>query len=197
MLKSRNVTKEQKMKKCKVCKKPFKPFNSLACVCSIDCSIQYAKDNKVQERVNNALNKAARAERKKAKDSIKTRSERLRDAQTAFNAYIRERDKNEPCISCGRYHTGQNHAGHYRTVGAHPELRFNELNCHLQCSVCNNHKSGNIVEYRINLVKKIGADKVEWLEGHHEPKKYSIEEIEQIKTTYRLKLRQLKRGEQC
>lgn len=195
MLKSRNVTKEQKMKKCKVCKKPFKPFNSLACVCSIDCSIQYAKDNKVQERVNNALNKAARAERKKAKDGIKTRSERLRDAQTAFNAYIRERDKSQPCISCGTKKIGiQYHAGHFKSVGAHPELRFNEFNVSKQCSRCNNYLSGNLNAYRENLIKKIGIDKVEWLEGHHEPKKYSVEEIEQIKTTYRLKLRQLKRG---
>lgn len=179
-----------KMKKCKVCNNKFALFNSLAQVCSIDCAIKYSKDNRVQERVNRKLNKIAR-------DKIKTRSEHLSDAQKVFNAYIRARDKNQPCISCGRFHAGQNHAGHYRTVGAHPELRFNELNCHLQCSVCNNHKSGNIVEYRINLVKKIGQANIEWLEGHHEPKKYTIEEIKQIKTEYRLKLRELKRGEQC
>ena len=182
------MKREIKQKKCKACGNKFALFNSLAQVCSIDCAIQYAKDNKVQERVRRKLTQIA-------KERIKTRSEHLREAQTAFNAFIRERDKNEPCISCGRHHNGQYHAGHYRSVGACPELRFCELNVHKQCSVCNNHKSGNIVEYRINLVKKIGVEQVEWLEGSHEPKKYTIEQIKDIRAKYQLKLKELKRGE--
>ena len=93
-----------KMKKCKACCKKLALFNSLAQVCSIDCAIQYAKDNKVQERVRRQLAKIA-------KEKIKTRSEHLKEAQAAFNAFIRERDKSEPCISCERYHKGQYHAG--------------------------------------------------------------------------------------
>ena len=181
------MKREIKQKKCKACGNKFALFNSLAQVCSIDCAIQYAKDNKVQERVRRKLTQIA-------KERIKTRSEHLREAQTAFNAFIRERDKNEPCISCGRHHNGQYHAGHYRSVGACPELRFCELNVHKQCSACNNHKSGNIVEYRINLVKKIGVEQVEWLEGSHEPKKYTIEQIKDIRAKYQLKLKELKRG---
>ena len=181
------MKREVKMKKCKACGNKFALFNSLAQVCSIDCAIQYAKDNKVQERVRRKLTQIA-------KERIKTRSEHLRKAQTAFNAFIRERDKNEPCISCGRHHDGQYHAGHYRSVGACPELRFCELNVHKQCSACNNHKSGNIVEYRINLVKKIGVEQVEWLEGSHEPKKYTIEQIKEIRAEYQLKLKELRRG---
>jgi len=183
----KEASKTIKKKKCKSCGKLFSQFNSLAVVCSIDCAIQHAKNNKVQERAQRALHKIAR-------ERIKTRSEHLKDAQTAFNAFIRERDKKEPCISCGRHHKGQYHAGHYRSVGACPELRFCELNVHKQCSACNNHKSGNILEYRINLVKKIGVDNVEWLEGPHEPKKYSIDEIKEIKANYKNKLRELKRG---
>jgi hypothetical protein len=124
--------------------------------------------------------------------SLKTRSDHLKEAQTAFNAFIRERDKNDPCISCGRFHTGQYHAGHYRTVGSNPELRFEELNVHKQCAPCNNHKSGNIVEYRIRLKAKIGEDKVDWIEGFHEPKHYTIDEIQEIKSMYSKKLKQLK-----
>ena len=183
----KEAQKTIKKKKCKSCGKLFSQFNSLAVVCSVDCSIQYAKDNKVQESTRRALHKIAR-------ERIKTRSDYLKDAQIAFNAFIRERDKNEPCISCGRHHQGQYHAGHYRSVGACPELRFCELNVHKQCSACNNHKSGNIVEYRINLVKKIGVENVEWLEGKHEPKKYTIEQIKDIRAKYQLKLKELKRG---
>lgn len=181
------MKREIKQKKCKSCGKKFALFNSLAQVCSVDCAIQYAKDNSVQEQTRIKLTRIT-------KEKIKTRSEHLRKAQTVFNAFIRERDKNEPCISCGRYHTGQYHAGHYRSVGACPELRFCELNVHKQCSACNNHKSGNIIEYRINLVKKIGVEKVEWLEGYHDPKKYTIEQIKQIKAEYKQKLKELKKG---
>jgi hypothetical protein len=129
-------------------------------------------------------------ENKKAlKDNDK--SHRAKMAQQAFNAYIRQRDHNLPCISCQRYHTGQYHAGHYRSVGAHPELRFEELNNNKQCSACNNHLSGNIVDYRINLINKIGLDKVEWIEGPHEPKKYSCEELKAIELHYKQKLKEM------
>ena len=104
------------------------------------------------------------------------------------------RDEKEACISCGRHHTGQYHAGHYRTVGAAPELRFNELNVHKQCSVCNNHLSGNLIEYRRGLVAKIGIEKVEWLEGKHEAKKYTIDEIIEIKKHYQQKIKDMQNG---
>ena len=183
----KEAQKTIKQKKCRVCGEKFLPPNSLAFVCSFDCAIKYGAENHKQERVQRAIFKIA-------KEKIKTRSEHLKDAQATFNEFIRERDKNEPCISCGRHHNGQYHAGHYRSVGACPELRFCELNVHKQCSVCNNHKSGNILEYRINLVKKIGVEKVEWLEGKHEPKKYTIEQIKEIRAKYQLKLKELKRG---
>ena len=116
---------------------------------------------------------------------------RKREAQKAFNAYIRELDKLEPCISCQRHHEGQYHAGHYKTAGGFPELRFEPLNCHKQCSACNNYLSGNITEYRINLISKIGMKAVEWLEGPHEPKKYTCEDLLAIEKEYKLKLKSL------
>ncbi|WP_392567121.1 recombination protein NinG [Utexia brackfieldae] len=182
--------KPPKPKKCKNpdCGKSFVPAKFGQVVCCWQCAIAYNNlpTNKTKERVSREINKLA-------KDKVKTRSEHLAEAQKEFNAYIRLRDAKKPCISCGRHHQGQYHAGHYKTVGAHPELRFNELNVHKQCSACNNHKSGNIVEYRINLVKKVGTEAVEWLEGNHEAKKYTIEEIKQIKTDYRQKIKDIKR----
>lgn len=97
-------------------------------------------------------------------------------------------------MSCGRHHDGQYHAGHYRTVAASPELRFEPLNVHKQCAPCNNHKSGDIVNYRIELVKRIGAEAVEWLEGPHEPKKYTVEQLKAMTAEYRAKTRELKRA---
>ena len=174
--------------KCKVCGQPFvKTFSSTQKVCSPECAIKLARDNaqKAQER-------AEKKKQRERKAKLKSRSEWLKEAQSVFNKFIRLRDKDQPCISCGRYHQGQYHAGHYRSVGACPELRFCELNVHKQCAPCNDHKSGNIIEYRINLVNKIGADKVDWLERQdHDPKKYTIEDCKAIIKYYKAKIKEL------
>ena len=86
-------------------------------------------------------------------------------------------------------------AGHYRSVGACPELRFEPLNIHRQCVKCNRNLSGNAVEYRIRLVQRIGAEKVAWLEGLHAPCKYNVDEIKAIKAKYRAMTKELKKGQ--
>jgi len=164
--------------------------------CHIECMVEHGsiKGKEALERKRKAdelgIKKRNAAFKKKVNDNDK--SAWIKKAQTAFNAFIRAEDEKEPCISCQRFHDGQYHAGHYRTVGGHGELRFEEDNCHKQCSVCNNHLSGNIADYRINLVKKIGLSRVEWLEGPHDPKKYSIEDLKDIEATYKNKLKELK-----
>ena len=118
---------------------------------------------------------------------------RKKEAQTAFNAFIRQRDINMPCISCDKPNNGlhQRHASHYRSVGACSALRFNEYNVHASCAQCNSHMSGNISEYRIRLIKKIGIKKVEWLECQNEPTKYSCDELKRIELDYKAKLKNL------
>lgn len=175
-----------KPKKCKYCKDIFTPFKPLQYVCSPQCALDYAKVSREKKQ-----RLESRLIRKETKEKLKTRSDWMKEAQTSFNAWIRERDKDLPCISCQRYHDGQYHAGHYRTTKAAPELRFEEMNVHKQCSVCNNHLSGNILEYRINLIKRIGQANVNWLEGSHKPKKYTIDELKAIKEKYKNKLREI------
>jgi len=176
------LEKKIKNKKCRTCKREYKPMSTTQTACGWMCALAQVPEKREKLR---------RKENLAAKKKLKTRSTHLKEAQTVFNKYIRVRDEKEPCISCGRHHQGQYHAGHYRSVGAAPELRFVELNVHKQCSVCNNFKSGNALEYRINLIKKIGVDQVEWLEGKHDPKKYTIDQIQDIKAEYRQKLKQL------
>jgi len=182
------MSKKPKETKCKVCGCYFvKTISSMQKVCSPKCAIILSK-----EQARKKKEKEERAEKIERKAKLKSRSEWLKDAQSVFNKFIRLRDKDEPCISCGKHHKGQYHAGHYRSVGACPELRFCELNVHKQCAPCNDHKSGNIIEYRINLVKKIGVDKVEWLERQdHEPKKYTIEDCKEIIKYYKAKIKEL------
>nr|WP_232367586.1 recombination protein NinG [Alteromonas pelagimontana] len=158
-------------------------IRNLKAFCNVECFAEFAASNitKLAEQGR----KVERARVQKKKQALKTKSEHLKECQVAFNRFIRLRDEGEPCISCGRYHQGQYHAGHYRSVGSAPELRFEELNCHLQCTPCNNHLSGNLIKYRVNLIKKLGIEKVEWLEGNHPPKHYQVSEIIELKAHYR------------
>jgi hypothetical protein len=155
----------------------------LQSVCGLQCAVIAAETAKAKQ---------IRKEHSAAKQKMKSRADWLKEAQAAFNRYIRLRDHDKPCISCGRNHQGQWHAGHYRSVGACPELRFEESNVHKQCAPCNDHLSGNIVEYRRGLIERIGIARVEWLEGNHDPKKYTIEEIKAIKAEYTRKAKELK-----
>ncbi|WP_057380672.1 recombination protein NinG [Pseudomonas aeruginosa] len=175
------------------CGQEFVPrFSSTQKVCSPACAL--ATKDKYQAPARKAIADRQRKELRASQERIKSRSEYLREAQAAFNEFIRLRDSRQPCISCGRHHEGQYHAGHYRTVGANPELRFDEDNVHKQCAPCNNHKSGDIVNYRVNLVAKIGAERVARLEGPHEPLKLGIEEIKALKAKYRALVREMKKA---
>ena len=184
--------KPAKPKKCRVaeCGASFVPVRLGQAVCSPACAIVDAPKNQVRAR--KALADIGRKELRAAKERVKSKGQYMREAQAAFNAWVRERDALLPCISCGRHHQGKYDAGHYRTVGSNPALRFEPLNCAKQCVPCNQHKSGDIVNYRIELVKRIGVEKVEWLEGPHEPQRYTIEQLKAIKAEYRALTKELK-----
>ena len=164
-----------RVKTCPACREKFTPERPLQQACSVPRAITHTQAIKAKREA-----KANREARTKAK----TRQQWLKEAQAAFNAWIRKRDEHQPCISCGRHHQGQYHAGHYRSTKAAPELRFNEVNVHKQCSACNTHLSGNIVEYRKRLIDKISIWWVDWLEGPHEPNKYTIDDLKGIKAEY-------------
>lgn len=171
-----------RLKTCKGCGEKFTPERPLQVVCSVPCAWRYTGQQSA---------KNDRRLTREAKAKLKTRAQWMKEAQAAFNKFIRLRDAGEPCISCRRHHQGQWHAGHYLSVGAKPELRFNELNVHLQCQPCNTHLSGNLVNYRIGLITKIGAEQVQFLEGPHDPKHYTIDDLKAIKATYAAKCREL------
>jgi hypothetical protein len=188
------TTKQPRAKKCRVpeCGASFVPSRLGQAVCSQACAIIDAPRHAPKAR--KALADVQRSEIKVRKEKLKSRSDHLKDTQQAFNAWVRERDAALPCISCGRHHQGKYDAGHYRTVGSNPALRFEPMNCHRQCSPCNTQLSGNIVNYRIELVKRIGIGNVEWIEGPHEAQKYTVEELKALTAKYRALTRELKRA---
>jgi len=189
------------MPKCKICKTKFEPrfFLQKACFDPVCLAAWSAKDREVK------ADKKHKVKKKALKDNDK--KIRMPAAQKSFNAWVRYRDRALPCISCLRTNEqvsgssswvvgGAWDCGHFLTRGAFPELRFEELNAHKQCKSCNGgsdkyaKKTQSVRDgYRINLIKKIGLDKVEWLEGKHEPKKYTCEDLKAIESRYKQKLK--------
>ena len=169
-----------KQKKCKICKAYFTPQRPLQLVCQWKCAIDFAKDTKI---------KTVKKEVKEAKLKLKSRSDWLKDTQVVFNKYIRLRDQDDGCISCGSKSAYAYHAGHYRSIGSAGHLRFNELNCHRQCSACNTHLSGNLIRYRLGLIRKIGIQSLEALEHDNNTVKWSVEEIKLLKAQFSAKIK--------
>ena len=183
------------MSKCRICRSVFVKRSISHKDCSPACAIEGLKVDKAK--------KARKADRA-AKIEAKPRREWVALAQKTFNAFIRARDKNEPCIDCGEYpkmigkYGGDWDAGHFLTVGAYPELRFNEDNCHKQLKSCNagsgkyTHKAKTVSQaYRDRLIDKIGLERVLSLEGPHPPAKWTIEELQAIIAEYKKKLKSL------
>lgn len=179
-------------RKCRCgCGQSFQPRNSLQVAATPECALKLAR--KKREAGERQAAKVARKATREAKEKLKTRADWMREAQAAVNAYVRERDKDLPCISCGRFHEGQWHAGHYLSRGAHPELALDPRNIYRQCAPCNTHLSGNQVKFRLGLIARVGVELVEWLEGPHEAKRYAVEEIKAIRDKYRAELRALQK----
>lgn len=186
------IRKAPKPKTCQVCKTSFTPNRNLlsARVCSPACAISLGNSKKAKAAKIAAVKD--KRETKAKLDKHKSLAKWAAEAQVPFNLFIRLRDADQPCISCGRHHQGQYHAGHYLSIGARPELRFEELNVHKQCAPCNNYLSGNAVLFRKALLEKHGSEVVDWLEGHHPTRHYSVDDLKQIKADYTAKAKTLK-----
>lgn len=193
-------------RKCKVCGEYFVPkYHDIRIRwCCPEHGAIYALEQRAKEKVKalakrikeqKEAEKAGRQRDAERRQAVKPLSYFRNQAQQVFNEFIRYRDRLLPCISCGRHHDGQYHAGHYRTTGANPELRFNEDNCHKQCAPCNNHLSGNLAAYRPALIAKIGQARFDELMGPHELPKWGRDDYIRIRDEYRAKLKALKQQE--
>lgn len=161
-------------------------------------AVQNAKKAAKQKREQQAKAKVERAVTKARRKALETIPELIKVAQREFNAFIRERDKDRPCICCGAplfFSTGAAwgyDCGHYRSVGSASHLRFHEENAHAQRKYCNRHGAGRAVDYRLGLIARIGLPAVEALEADNEVRKWTREELRGIAATYRAKLKELK-----
>ena len=189
----------QKVKACKVCGSGFTPARAMQVACSVRCasSVAQIRRAKMQARAERDAAREDRRRTKERKEALKTIPDLLKEAQTACNAYIRERDHGKPCISCGALPGSQEYggavdAGHYRSTGAAGHLRFRLDNIHGQCKRCNRYLSGNAVEMRRGMIERIGLKAVEALEADNSTRKWSRQELIDIKTLFKKRRKELK-----
>lgn len=170
-----------------------------------ECISDYAtaqaeKAQRAQAKKARAAAKVERASILARKEAIKTIAQLIADAQIAFNAFIRERDKGKGCFVCGRPFTdkpGQvQHAGHVRSRGAAGHLRFNEDNCMGECEGCNGPHGAKPHQIEAGAIARIGAERYAALCADNTPHKWQRDELIAIKHTYRAKLKELK-GRTC
>lgn len=174
-----------KPRPCKTCRRIFTPDRFGKVCCSPSCAISYSRRSGPPSQ--SAASKRVRAaERKEQKAAVMTLSKIKNLAQREVNRYIRERDYLLGCISCNapQNYDGQWTAGHYRTTKAADHLRFHEDNLAKQCGQCNYHKSGNIGEFRLGLIERIGIARVEAIENNNETKRWEREELHAIRRDY-------------
>lgn len=181
------------MPKCKYHNTKFeaKYFNQKYCLSDDECIKafnEFVKQEKEKQR-----SKEWKQQKKEIKQKLETKSEVLKAAQIVFNTYIRLRDKNKNCISCDKKLVGKYDAGHFFSVGAYPNLRFNENNVHGQCVHCNRDKHGNVKEYDLRLQNLLSKEEYsELLESRNKPLKLTLDEVKELIAIYKQKIKELK-----
>lgn len=171
-------------RKCVTCKEKFTPKNNTQLCCVPSCAVEYIKKQKI---------KTWKSEKKEIKKILETKSDKLNLLQKVFNTFIRMRDKDKNCISCNKKLIGKFDAGHFFSVGAYPNLRFNENNVFGQCVHCNRDKHGNVKEYDLNLQKILSEEEYnQLLIDRHKPLKLSIDQVEELIIIYKQKTKELK-----
>lgn len=135
------------------------------------CKIAFEKTLKFQNKCHKCLTKIANEKKlisiKKSIEKLKSKPKKAIKVkrnleQEKINKQVRERDENQPCISCNKYIKLE--AGHYIPISKSQKLRYDLRNIHGQCGWCNRFLYGNYKEYRIGLINRYGIEFVESLE---------------------------------
>ena len=188
--------KGPKLKKCKICREPFMPRNMGHVACKPECAQIHGATVAAKKKAK--AQRQERAQDKVKREGMKTYPQLIRETQAAFNLVVRLRDQlaGYACVSSGRpldWNGNAVDAGHYRSTGSAPHLRFNFDNCHAQSKHDNQYKAGNAVDYRIGLISRIGLARVEALEADNTPRKWTHDELRAMKAEFQAIARNLKK----
>ena len=176
------------MPRCKHCKEKFDPihFNQKFCF-KDECKAVWIETEK---------EKQWRQRKRQMKEDSETVQDLIKKAQKVFNEYIRLRDKDKPCVSCGRKLRGKYDAGHFYSAGGHFNVRFDERNVHAQCVHCNQHLHGNIHNYLEGIKERIGQREfISLREISQLTRDFTREELRQLITDYRKKIKDFKNNQ--
>lgn len=178
------------IRKCKNCKKEFQKLRPLQTDCSYTCAAARSKF-----KINKEFAQRCRDEKKAFNIQNKKIDVFEKEAKDQFQLWIRMRDKDLPCISCGTDYSEIWDGGHYLKAELYSGLIFNEKNCNKQCRKCNYFMNGNELMYRDGLIQRFGEDHLKELESIKNglrQYKYTKDELIKIKQHYKLKIKQLK-----
>jgi len=173
----------------------FTPFTSFTKWCSPACGVSVALANVAKTKAKELTK--TRSEKHKSKREFLENDKRHvgKQARAYFHRWVKWRDRDKPCCACGKdmSHLPSKavHASHYRPAGMNGAIKFHENNVHLGCSRCNSQLSGNLVEYRKRLIDRFGLEPIEWLEAQNHVKRWTIEELRDIRDDYNARLKSL------
>lgn len=182
---------------CAVCSQVFERRSTTQRVCSPRCAFRLVRADKRQAA---AARRADRVSTREKLESLKPLAKLRAEAQTAFNAFIRARDRKAGygCICCGAMLEwdsdkpgGAVDAGHFVSRGAAIELAFDESNVNAQRKSCNRPGGTTRDQFRAGMLLRYGAAVVAELEGPHELPRLKHDDLRAIRDTYRRRAREL------
>lgn len=186
-----------KAKICQNCRMKFVPDLPGALVCSEPCALAYAVSIRGKaEKVKAVKGRKADAVKRQG---MKSRQTWLKECQAIVNKVVRLRDMlaGHGCITCGARPAqkvgGTMDAGHFRSVGSAPHLRFFTPQIRLQCVTCNRYQGGRALDFRKALVAQHGAAWVDALEGMQGLAKFDIAYLQRLKAVFAKLARRLEK----
>ena len=160
---------------------------------------QEAKAQRAHAKAQRMAAKVERAETRRRKEAIKPRAKWLSECQAIVNRYVRllALSRGDGCYTCGAMPSqkfgGTYDAGHFRSVGSAPHLRYWIPQIKLQCIPCNRHKGGMALAFRAHLVRDHGEAWVANLEAMQNTAKFDVNYLKRFKAVMGKKLRRLEK----
>lgn len=185
-------------RKCKLCKKKIIKEHATYFHLRAFCCYEHLRKYIRSEEGKTYIHRQIAVSEKQEKQKLKTKKDYIKEAQAAVNKYVRMRDiyKGYGCISCKKDYDGNKYnwdAGHLISR-KNPKTRFNLWNINLQCVKCNRYGYGELLEYRSNLIARIGREKVNWIQDHfRDEHRFNIEYLVRMKKIFNKKARRLEK----
>lgn len=192
------------VKRCKACRGAFTPASDM----QTHCRAQACADALAAEVTQRRLRREAKERRQAEKlenESIRARKEALkgipelkREAQQAFNAWVRYRDQGKGCFVCGAPLRlggvgGGFDAGHIRSRSQADHLRYDERNVHGQCKPCNAPGATKDHEMRAAAERLLGKEMADALYADNRVIKWDRDWLRNIRDNYRNRVRHMKK----